>query len=335
MLVIGCKQLQVGYYLTPANVPTMPGTSVPNIASIAPSATPPSTIQTISEPTASPAPIPTITLTPTATSFHCDQTEGTVELMAFESRLAHREFKYRVYLPPCYSITGRRYPYLIMMHGLVPGTNVMNDDQWDRMGLDEAAGQGYLDGTLPPMIIIMPDGNTARHGDDDSPFSEVIVNELMPDIEAKLCTWNESGARAIGGLSRGGFWAYSVAFQHPDLFDRVGGHSPFFYDGDYPVYNPYNLMDTAQGVKRLALYIDYGVNDHNVDVGIGLFVDKLRRLGLDAQLVINSEGAHTEDYWAAHVTDYLEFYSSEWPRDVEHLPRCEWVSPSAEPSESP
>lgn len=251
--------------------------------------------------------------------------------MSFESQLAYREFEYRVYLPPCYRVTGRRYPYLIMMHGLVPGSTVMNDDQWDRMGLDDAATQGYLDGTLPPMIIIMPDGNTARHGDDNSPITEVIVNELMPEIEANLCTWNESSARAIGGLSRGGFWAYSVAFQHPDLFDRIGGHSPFFYDGDYKVYNPYNLMDGAQDIDRLTLYIDYGVNDHNVDVGIGLFVDKLRSLGLDVQLVINPEGAHTEDYWAAHVTDYLKFYSAEWSHDVEQLPICEQIGTASEP----
>jgi hypothetical protein len=122
-----------------------------------------------------------------------------------------------------------------------------------------------------------------------------------------------------------------VAFQYPDLFDRIGGHSPFFYDGDYKVYNPYNLMDTAQGIDRLTMYIDYGVNDHNVDVGIGLFVDKLRSLGLDSQLVINPDGAHTEDYWAAHVTDYLEFYSAEWPHDVEQLPICDQTGTATEP----
>jgi enterochelin esterase-like enzyme len=214
-----------------------------------------------------------------------------------------------------------------MMHGLVPGTTVMNDDQWDRMGLDEAADQGYLTGKLPPMMIIMPNGNDSRHGDDDSPFSRVIVSELMPEIESHFCTWNESRGRAIGGLSRGGFWAYSVVFQHADLFERVGGHSPFFYDGDYPIYNPYNLMDTAQNIERLKMYIDYGVDDHNVDTGIGLFVDKLQAQGIEPQMAINPDGAHTEDYWAAHVADYLAFYATDWPLAIEDLPGCNQPSP--------
>ncbi len=291
-----------------------------------PSATPPSTVQSLDPLTATLLP-PTITLTPMVTPFSCGETEGKIEIMSFESQITGRTFQYRVYLPPCYAITRRRYPYLIMMHGLVPGTDVMNDDQWDRMGLDEAASQGYLNGTLPPMIIIMPNGNNAQHGDDDSPFSKVIVGELIPEIENVFCTWNESRARAIGGLSRGGFWAYSVAYQHPDLFGRVGGHSPFFYDGDYKVYNPYNLMDTAQGIERLKMAIDYGVDDHNVDTGIELFVDKLRAHGIEPQVVVNPDGAHTEDYWAAHVADYLAFYGAEWPFAVEGLPGCNQPSP--------
>jgi S-formylglutathione hydrolase FrmB len=28
-------------------------------------------------------------------------------------------------------------------------------------------------------------------------------------------------------ISRGGFWAVSIAFRHQDLFSAVGGHSPF------------------------------------------------------------------------------------------------------------
>jgi S-formylglutathione hydrolase FrmB len=290
------------------------------------SATPLSTLQPVDPPTAT-SPPPTITLTPTPTPFRCPEAVGKIEVLSFTSQSAGREFHYRVYVPPCYAVTRRRYPYLIMMHGLVPGTTVMNDDQWDRMGLDEAADQGYLKGKLPPMIIIMPNGNDSRHGDDDSPFSKVIVSELMPEIESHFCTWNESRGRAIGGLSRGGFWAYSIVFQHSDLFDRVGGHSPFFYDGDYPVYNPYNLMDTAQSIERLKMYIDYGVNDHNVDTGIGLFVDKLRARSIEPQMAINPDGAHTEDYWAAHVEDYLAFYATDWPRAIEDLPGCNQPSP--------
>lgn len=329
----GCKQIQPGYYLTPGNYPTsgiyptLPPTAPPTQAPVMLSVTPPSTIRSPDPLTPTQTPSSTPTPTPTETPFKCAEAQGEMVFASFVSSFTGQEFHYRVHLPPCYAATGRRYPTLFMLHGLVPGTDVMNDDQWDRLGLDEAADQGYLDRGLPPMIIVMPNGNDARHGDDDSPFSKVIVSELIPDVEARFCTWNESRMRAIGGLSRGGFWAYSVAFQHPDLFDRVGGHSPFFYDGDYKVYNPYNLLDTAQGIERLVMYIDYGADDHNVDTGIGLFVDKLRSRGIEPLLVINPVGAHVEDYWAAHVADYLSFYSATWPRSVEELPSCHEPSP--------
>lgn len=245
--------------------------------------------------------------------------------MVFEtltSQITGREMDYRVHLPPCYTLTGRAYPVLIMLHGLVPGSTVMNDDQWDRLGLDEAADAGYLAGTLAPMVIVMPDGNDARHGDDNSPFGRVVAEELLPDVEAKYCVQQDSAGRAIGGLSRGGFWAFSVAFLNPDLFDRVGGHSPFLYDGDYRVYNPYNLVDEALGIERLTMYIDHGAQDY-VDVGVREFIRKLEQRGITPEYVVNPQGGHNEDYWAAHVADYLAFYAAQWSHDVETFPICE------------
>jgi len=252
----------------------------------------------------------------------CAETRGQIVLDSFPSRVAGREFHYRVYLPPCYGTSGKRYPYLIMMHGLVPGSDIMNDSQWDDLGLDEQADAGYLAGIRAPMIIVMPNGNDVNHGNDDSPFVSLLVNELIPEVEGKYCTWNEPASRAIGGLSRGGFWALSTAFLNPQLFERVGGHSPFLYDGDYPVYNPYNLADQVPGIERLTLYIDHGAQDYVQD-GVQLFVEKLSRRGIVPTYIINPEGAHTEDYWAAHTADYLDFYAAGWPLDLNALPDCE------------
>ncbi|GAB4467665.1 MAG: hypothetical protein Kow00124_00870 [Anaerolineae bacterium] len=329
ILLAGCARLQPGYYLTPENYPVQPAAA--EQVQIMPSAPPPtstpiSTIQTVDiggaaeTSTAVPAelPIPTAGTAPPA----CEETSGRMVFGSYPSTLAGGEFRYRVHLPPCYEQTGKRYPYLIIMHGLVPGTDLMNDAQWDQMGLDEAADAGFRDGTLPPMIIVMPNGNDVNHGNDDSPFARLLVTELMPEIESKFCTWNTSATRAIGGLSRGGFWAFSVAFLYPDLFDRVGGHSPFLYDGDYPVYNPYNLADDAQGIERLTMYIDHGAQDY-VDVGVQGFIEKLNARGIEPIYVVNETGGHTEDYWAAHTEDYLQFYAAEWPRDLSVYPDCQ------------
>ncbi len=243
------------------------------------------------------------------------------------SRITGKEFRYRLYLPPCYANSERRYPYLIMLHGLQG--EVMNDDQWDRLGLDEAADLGYASASLPPMILVMPNGLDARHWDDTGPYPSVIVDELMPHIEATLCTWNEPSRRAIGGLSRGGFWAYWIGFRYPELFGRVGGHSPFFYDAEYPTdLNPNNLVDTAQGIDNLALYIDLGAQDNIVDKGVHDFVTRLRARGIEPTYIVNETGGHSENYWQAHTMDYLTFYASTWPRDVSQFPSCYDPSPA-------
>lgn len=333
----GCQQLQVGYYLTPQNIPTLSATSTqpPGGGDSAADGPPPS-------PTAPAAPVtPTLqpSPSPTRTPIPCDETRGSILQESFSSRLTGKAFRYRIYLPPCYAATARRYPVLIMLHGLGEG---MDDSQWDQLGLDEAADEGFAQGVLAPLIIVMPNGNDADHAgfNGPSPFPEVVVQELIPHVQARFCTWNDPDLWAIGGLSRGGFWAYWIAFQHPELFGRVGGHSPYFYKPDFPTdKNPANLVDTAEGLDRLSMYFDHGPQDYDeVIAGVQDFVTRLERRGIHPEVVINLVGGHTEDYWARHVGDYLSFYAADWPREVEDFPSCHEPSPtggSRQASQSP
>lgn len=202
----------------------------------------------------------------------------------------------------------------------------MNDDQWDRLGVDEIAVQSFLAGQIAPMIVVMPNGNDAYYGDDtsDSPFPQVVATELIPWIDVQYCTWSDAAHRAIGGLSRGGYWAYYIAFRFPELFSRVGGHSPYFYAPmNATSANPVNLLDAA-GIETLSMYFDYGVNDYaSVASNTGQFVRRLEERGIIAQYVINDDSrGHTESYWSAHLADYLAFYSAAWPLDVSGYPLC-------------
>jgi enterochelin esterase-like enzyme len=321
----GCEKLQPGYYLTPENYPTS-AAAVPGVtpeSTPAATATPPSTVLVL--PTQTPEPSPTQTPAPAATSTPviCTELQGTIVRDSFMSQIAGNEVHYRIYLPPCYAATGRRYPYIIMLHGLVPGTDIMNDGQWDQLGLDEAADQGYAQGALPPVVIVMPNGNDADYAYDAGRFPEVVAQELVPVIESRYCVQTDSAHRALGGLSRGGYWAFWIAFANPELFDRVGGHSPFFYTAQYASdKNPDNLVDAAPRIERLTMYFDHGQEDY-VSPGVQDFVARLQRRGITPEYVINPTGSHTEDYWAAHVADYLLFYTADWPRSIEELPDCE------------
>lgn len=276
----------------------------------------PTTAHTIAL-SATPLPLPT--LTPTAQP--CTETQGALREGMLASQISGSAMHYRVYLPPCYAFSGRRYPLLIMLHGFVENSNAMNDDQWIRLGLTSAADRGYSSGALPPMVIVMPNGLSAAYGRDDSPFGKIVATELLPEIDRQYCVWGDAAHQAIGGLSRGGFWALSIAFLNPGLFGKVGGHSPFVYDGDFPDQNPVNLLDTPINLKGLSIYIDYGGQDYAGD-GARLLVAKLRAHGVQPQVVANPVGAHAESYWSAHVVDYLTFYAADWPRDMSQYPAC-------------
>jgi len=237
------------------------------------------------------------------------------------SALVETMVRYRVYLPPCYDFTGKQYPTLIMMHGWVENSDAMNDDQWVRLGLAAAEDQGIAAGKLPPMIIVMPNGNDMDQGSDGSPYAEIVATELLPEVERQFCAWPDPAMRAIGGLSRGGFWSFSVAFQYPGLFSRVGGHSLFVYSGDFKDNNPFDLLDTPMDIGSPEIWIDHGAQDYVRD-NASLFAQKLAKRGVHVQYVVYPQGSHVESYWAAHVADYLAFYGADWSLDAASYPDC-------------
>ena len=279
---------------------------------------PVSQIQTVTPPAPTPEPSPAATLLPP-----CEEPSGQLKDSTYNSTIAGIPVPYRIYLPPCYESSGKSYPVLYIMHGLGDG---MNDSQWDRMGLDEAADIGIERGALPPMVIVMPDG-TSRHGllwfGPTNSYEFMILDELLPHIEDNYCVSSSREGRAIGGLSRGAFWALEISLRHPEMFASVGGHSPFlFYDDAIPAENnPLDLANTATGIEDLRIYLDHGVNDYAV-ANIEVFSSRLTARGIEHTYIVNPVGFHNEEYWAAHTADYLSFYSALWSKDVNTLEDC-------------
>ncbi|MEJ2747468.1 MAG: alpha/beta hydrolase-fold protein, partial [Anaerolineae bacterium] len=161
-------------------------------------------------PTATPLPSPTPSPTPCAALGH-------IEKGVFTSQ-AGGAMAYRVYLPPCYGENGRTYPTLYMLPG-----NDQTDAIWDDLGLDETAEAAIQHDQIPPLIIVRPDGGwiALNSSGGDHSYESVIMDDLIPFIESNYCAWPSAEGRAIGGLSRGGYWALEIAFRHPEQFVSV------------------------------------------------------------------------------------------------------------------
>src|SRR5688500_13220363 len=151
---------------------------------------------------------PTLAVIPTGTVPPCEETEGTFLESAFNSNIAGGVVDYHLYLPPCFFESGRRYPYLILLHGAG-----YTYQQWQELGIKELMDESIADKTLPPMVIAMPEGGTLQDAnvfDAEASFEDLILDEFIPHLEQGFCLVTSRNGRAIGGISRGGFWAFSI-----------------------------------------------------------------------------------------------------------------------------
>jgi poly-gamma-glutamate synthesis protein (capsule biosynthesis protein) len=249
----------------------------------------------------------------------CGESQGIITRETYRSRIAETTMYYSVYTPPCYA-EGEDYPALYLMHG-----SNEDDGQWVRLGLPDILDAGITAGTLPPIIVVMPFGEWIANENQFERVSweNVFLEELMPHVEAEYRIRRERAWRGIGGISRGGFWAFEIAFRHPELFSAVGGHSAYFDPGHAPPeYNPLKLAGSAAGLERLRIWLDRGKDDF-AQPGLDLMDEALRARGLTYRYTVYPEGQHNNTYWKQHVETYLWFYAETWMQEA--------LSPAAAP----
>ncbi|MBK8985644.1 MAG: hypothetical protein IPM39_06120 [Chloroflexi bacterium] len=305
--------------ITPASTAIVPLTLPPS-ATTRPTNPPPPTPPVLPSPTTTAVPtltavptIPTIPTAPTATP--CAQ-PGRIETGFFPSAIAG-EMSYRIYLPPCYGENGRTYPVLYMLPG-----NTYTDAIWDQVGLDEAAEAGIQAGLYPPILIVMPYSGEVAQFTSGGPgsYETVILDELTAYAEATYCASPDPQFRALGGLSRGGYWALEIAFRHPQAFISVGGHSAALLD-EYakPDINP-QFTALSNDLGDLRIYLDIGDNDWVRANTLQLHAD-MAAAGIAHDWFLN-EGVHEEAYWSAHLDEYLAWYTEPWQQTTHDLPPC-------------
>ncbi len=262
-------------------------------------------------------------LTGTSAGYPCAESHGQVLDRHLNSVNTRSVFNYRVYLPPCYAVMQKSYPYVILLPGIDS-----DQTEWtaalDVNGVEDAGVTSYA---LPPMILVMPDGGFLMKLNAFPPkrtYEALIVDELVPEIERNFCTERASADRAIGGISRGGFWALEIAFRHPNLFGAVGGHSAVFDDTVPPETDPLHLAAFARFAPWRApqIWLDIGQYDDNLSAS-ELLQGLLTQRGLDSTLWVVAGGQHNVAYWRAHVGAYLAFYGLHWSQNSDDLPPCQ------------
>jgi enterochelin esterase-like enzyme len=248
------------------------------------------------------------TATPSAllTEESCLALGGKVEEHSIESTYyPDKGITFRIYTPPCYENSPeQRYPVLYLIHG-----QGFLDDQWDRIGADEAADQLIGTGKVAPFIIVMPYDNYSLRPSVGF-FDDAFIEELVPWVDNNLRTIADRQHRAIGGLSRGASWAIHFALDNYQLFGAMGGHSPpvFIEEAKKVV----EWLDAIPKDQMPRFWLDIGDGDtenirHSADFLEGLLSD--RQIPYEWHVY---PGDHNEEYWGAHVEEYLRWYAADW-----------------------
>jgi putative tributyrin esterase len=238
----------------------------------------------------------------------------------FHSSSLQRDMHYRMLLPSSYE-SGGRFPSLYLLHGVYGDYK-----NWDtRTKLDNYARDLNL-------AIVMPDAGNSWYTNSATvlrdKFEDYIVKDLISDVDEKYRTIHDGHARAIAGLSMGGYGAVKLGTKYPELFTFAGSLSgafngptdlakmrPGFRQNLMEVFGPEAshtrsennislLLKSPHQVPYPYFYVACGTSDFTLDANRGL-IQELSAAKIPYEYH-ETPGAHTWDYWDRELRPLLK-----------------------------
>ena len=152
--------------------------------------------------------------------------QGAVRAVRYYSAVCGEWRQMYVYTPAGYEQNpDKRYPVLYLQHGYGE-----NETGWVYQGhVARIADRLILEGNMAEMIIVMANGMIQKTGAEKPPvlFAQVIIDDLIPYIEARYPVLTDKWHRAMAGLSMGSYQTSRVTLSHPELFGYAGLFSGF------------------------------------------------------------------------------------------------------------
>jgi putative tributyrin esterase len=169
-----------------------------------------------------------------------------VEAVKFESKLVGKPLPYHVVLPPHYDAPQSRavrYPVVYLLHGLAGGYA----DWVSRTRLAAYAAEHRF-------IIVTPEGGDGWYTDSATvptdKFETYFLEELIPDVERRFRAISARDARAIAGLSMGGYGALKFGVKHPQQFALAASLSGAFDAASWDANDPATLAFIKPSIAR-------------------------------------------------------------------------------------
>ena len=150
---------------------------------------------------------------------------GNVQQVLFWSESTKQVRRAFVYTPPTYGKNKKeRFPVLYLQHGWGEDETAWSNQGHANLIMDNLIAEGKV----KPFIIVMTYGmtNDVRFGGigqfTAQEFERVLVDELVPYVDANFQTIAKKEGRAMAGLSMGGIETKLITLRRPEVFGYYG-----------------------------------------------------------------------------------------------------------------
>jgi enterochelin esterase-like enzyme len=211
---------------------------------------------------------------------------GTVSLMTYDGGQGTERYAY-VWTPPGYDPDREAaYPVLYLYHG-----GGQNYGSWLETGrARQILDNHYLNGTMQPMVVVMPDQNGVDFWTD-------LSQHVIPTAAQKYNVSTDPNEQALAGLSWGAMNTLGTWLSHPGEFAYIGAFSGGLFS--YPTID---VQAVNEATKLVRLY------SGDVDFTYSMTQSTMQWLtsqGIKYEYAGTWVGPHGFDIWMADLIDFL------------------------------
>ncbi len=241
---------------------------------------------------------------------------GELREVLYPSKNADAVLRCYVYTPPGYDKDpSKRFPVLYLQHG-----GGEDETGWGRQGFTGLIMDNLIaEGKASPFIIVMansyvPGGGGPPRGDspgsavsrsvpgpggrsfDFTPFAKVLLEDLIPFVDASYRTLADQPHRAMAGLSMGGMQTRSIALANPDKFSHIG-----IFSGGSIAPSEISDMEAFKQKNKL-VFISYGSRENGAAGKAN--VEALQKAGVNSVFYESPDTAHEWQTWRRSLREF-------------------------------
>lgn len=257
-----------------------------------------------------------------------DVPHGDLREVHYFSKTSNSERRVYIYTPPGYEKdNSKRYPVLYLQHGMGE-----NETGWGNQGHANLIMDNLIaENKAVPFVIVMenssvkfdrprgPRPETTANADSTrrrpggpmggfdfaGEFKKVLINDLIPFVEANYRVIGDQKNRAMAGLSMGGMQTRLITLANPEVFSQVG----MFSGGSISKEDIEKTPAFKDNVKLL--FISYGSREiENPRGGFGgdpkANTEALKASGMNAHFYVSPQTAHEWQSWRRSLYQFAQ-----------------------------